>query len=47
LRAEGVRRIHFEIVTQNGILDSESLLDVGCGFAGLYDFLPEKGLKLR
>lgn len=44
--AEGQRR-RFEVLCEVGDLHGASVLDVGCGLAGLGDYLREQGLGVR
>ena len=37
----------FQILTEVGDLRNKSVLDVGCGFGDLYDFLNEKGIEVE
>ena len=37
----------FNILNQIGDLQNQSLLDVGCGFADLYDFLKDKKIEVN
>lgn len=44
--SEESQRKKFEVLTQIGDLSNATILDVGCGFGDLYDFLKNKGLKV-
>ena len=39
------QEIKFDIVTEVGIEDGCSILDVGCGFGDYFDYLKQKGIK--
>ena len=43
---EGTQETRFTVLTALGDLDGSSVLDVGCGFADLYGFLLERGIKV-
>jgi SAM-dependent methyltransferase len=40
---KGRQKIRFQVLTDIAFLKDDSVLDVGCGFADLYDFLRQKG----
>jgi len=44
---KGRQTIRFKVITEIGAMNSSSILDVGCGFGDLYDFLIKKyrGIK--
>jgi ubiquinone/menaquinone biosynthesis C-methylase UbiE len=40
------RRIRFQVLTEIGDLRGKKILDLGCGFGDLLDFLKEKGIEV-
>lgn len=42
---KGRQKLRFYILTSIGNLDNRSILDLGCGFADLYDYLIERGWR--
>ena len=43
--SEKSQKIKFDIVTEVGITDNCSVLDVGCGFGDYFNYLKQKGIK--
>jgi len=41
------REIRFDVLTEIGICEGASVLDVGCGFADYYSYLIEKGINIH
>jgi SAM-dependent methyltransferase len=41
--SKGRQEIRFHVLTSIGDVDNKSILDLGCGFADLYDFLNKRG----
>ena len=39
------QKTRFDIITQVGINDDCSLLDVGCGFGDYFNYLKQRGIK--
>ena len=37
----------FDVLTQIGIVDGSSVLDVGCGFADYFDYANELGINIH
>jgi 2-polyprenyl-3-methyl-5-hydroxy-6-metoxy-1,4-benzoquinol methylase len=44
-RSETSQKTRFDIITQVGINDDCSLLDVGCGFGDYFNYLKQRGIK--
>ena len=44
--SEKSQKIKFNIVTEVGIEDNCSVLDVGCGFGDYFNYLKQKGVKI-
>ena len=42
---EKSQKIKFNIVTEVGIEDNCSVLDVGCGFGDYFNYLKQRGIK--
>ena len=45
--SKGRQPIRFKILTEIGDLNNCSILDIGCGFGDLYDFLKGQGLRIN
>ncbi|MDH3325551.1 MAG: class I SAM-dependent methyltransferase [Gammaproteobacteria bacterium] len=41
-----VQQIRFDVLLGCGVRKGDSVLDVGCGFADLYDYMKEKGIEV-
>lgn len=44
---KGRQRYRFKVLTEIGDMNGKTILDLGCGFGDLYDFLEEKGLNVE
>ena len=44
-RSETGQKTRFDVITQIGISNDDSLLDVGCGFGDYFNYLKQKGIK--
>ncbi len=44
-RSETSQKTRFDVITQIGISNDNSLLDVGCGFGDYFNYLKQKGIK--
>ena len=44
-RSETSQKTRFDVITQVGINDDCSLLDVGCGFGDYFNYLKQRGIK--
>jgi len=40
------QKIRFDIITQVGITNNSTVLDIGCGFADYYDYLKREGINI-
>lgn len=41
------RRVRFDILSQAGDMNGTSALDIGCGFADFYQYLKDRGIKVK
>ena len=44
-RSETSQKTRFDVITQIGISNDNSLLDVGCGFGDYFNYLKQRGIK--
>ena len=41
------QKIRFNVITQVGITNNSTVLDIGCGFADYYDYLKQEGIQIQ
>jgi len=41
------QKIRYNVITQVGITNNSTVLDIGCGFADYYDYLKQKGIHIK